>query len=269
MSMSRRKRARLSRSIQYGVLVLALLLLILFANWSRIGRAFLNVDAAAAQFPGILSTALVNTAIYTGLGFALSLGLGLLFALMKLSSVGPYRWLATAYVEFFRGVPVLLVFIALGYGIPIAFQLGFDTYSTVMISLGLVGGAYLAETIRAGILAVPAGQLEAGRSLGMSPARTTISIVIPQAFRIILPPMTNVVILLAKDSSLVYLLGLLHDEYELTKWGREGLNATSSMTPILLAGLCYLLITVPLAYFSRYLERGTGRKQQRGAEVEV
>ncbi|OEV31387.1 ABC transporter permease, partial [Streptomyces nanshensis] len=74
-----------------------------------------------------------------------------------------------AYIEFFRGVPALLVFIALGFGVPLAFQVSINQYVTVMLALGLVGAAYMAETIRAGIQAVPRGQTEAARSLGMSP----------------------------------------------------------------------------------------------------
>lgn len=268
MAMSRRQRAKTIRLVQYGVLIIAILIIAFGADWSTITRAFFDLEAASTQFPGIIRTALVNTMIYTVLGFALGLGLGLVFALMKLSSVAPYRWIATAYIEFFRGVPALLVFIAFGYGVPLAFGLQFDIYSTAAISLGLVGSAYMAETIRAGIQAVPSGQIEADRSLGMTPSRTMITIIIPQAFRIILPPLTNELILLTKDSSLIYLLGLARDQYELTKFGREGLNATGSLTPILLAGLCYLIITIPLGYLSRYLERRTGRKKQRGLEVE-
>ncbi|EHR53797.1 amine acid ABC transporter, permease protein, 3-TM region, His/Glu/Gln/Arg/opine family [Saccharomonospora marina XMU15] len=267
MAMSRRKRAQTFRAVQYGVLVVAVVLLAVLADWGTITHAFFNLEAAATQLPEIFTNALVNTIIYTALGFALGLGIGLVLALMKLSSVGPYRWLATGYIEFFRGIPALLVFIALGYGVPLAFGIRFDIYSTAAIALGLVGSAYIAETLRAGIQAVPSGQVEAARSLGMSQARTTMTVVIPQAFRIILPPLTNELILLTKDSSLIYLLGLARDEYELAKFGREGLNATGSLTPILLAGLCYLIITVPLGYLSRYLERGSGRKEEQGLKV--
>jgi polar amino acid transport system permease protein len=182
-------------------------------------------------------------------------------ALMKLSSVGPYRWIATIYIEFFRGVPALLVFIALAYGVPLAFGLQFDIYSTVMLALGIVGAAYMAETIRAGIQAVPKGQVEAARSLGMSQGRAMITVVIPQAFRIILPPLTNELILLTKDSSLIYIIGLARESYELTKFGRETLSRSPSLTPILLVGLCYLVITLPLGYLSRYLEGRTGGKK--------
>lgn len=269
MAISKRKRRQRIQLAQYALLVIVVTVLALVADWPTITRAFLNVDAASAQFPGIITTSLKNTIIYTALGFAVGLGLGLVLALMKLSSVPPYRWIATIYIEFFRGIPALLVFIALGFGVPLAFGLVFDIYSTAALALGSVGAAYMAETIRAGIQAVPPGQVEAARSLGMSEGRAMITIVIPQAFRIILPPLTNELILLTKDSSLIYLLGVARDEYELTKWGREGLNATGSMTPILLAGLCYLIITLPLGYLSRYLERRAGRKSDRGLEVEA
>lgn len=255
---SRRRRARAVRAVQYGVLAAVLVAAALLADWGRIAAAFFDLDVAAAQFPGIITSALVNTVVYTALGFAFGLALGVVLALMRMSSVAPYRWIATAYVEFFRGVPALLVFIALGYGVPIAFQLAFDIYSTVMLSLGLVGAAYMAETIRAGVQAVPAGQVEAARSLGMSRGRAMVTVVLPQAFRIVLPPLTNELILLTKDSSLIYLLGLSTGQYELAKFGRSALTEYQSLTPILLAGLCYLIITIPLSRLSDRLERRYG-----------
>jgi polar amino acid transport system permease protein len=178
-------------------------------------------------------------------------------ALMRLSSVGPYRWLATAVIEFFRGVPALVVFIALAFGVPLAFpgrEIPGGNLGIVTLALGLVGGAYMAETIRAGIQAVPKGQMEAARSLGMPHGRAMRSIVIPQAFRIVLPPLTNELILLTEDSSFVYILGLALTGFELTKFGRETLNQTNNLTPLLVIGLCYLLITVPLAIVVRRME---------------
>ncbi|MET4921615.1 amino acid ABC transporter permease [Streptomyces sp. PSRA5] len=259
MSMSRRQRTRVIRGVQYAVLVVVLVVIALAADWGEIQRAFFDVEVAKAQFPDIITTALVNTVIYTLLGFGFGLALGLLLALMRLSQVPPYRWLAVVYIEFFRGIPALLVFIALGFGVPLAFQVALNQYVTVMLALGLVGAAYMAETIRAGILAVPKGQTEAARSLGMSQGRAMVSIVIPQALRIVLPPLTNELILLTKDSSLVYLLGLSLSQYELAKFGRDALNQNRSLTPILIAGLCYLVITLPLGHLVRRLEARTAR----------
>ena len=267
MALTRRQRRTAIRGAQYGVLVVIVLVVAFAANWRDIQRGFFDLDAARQLFPDVLSVALVNTLKYTVLGFVFGLVLGLILALMRLSSVPPYRWIATVYIEFFRGVPALLVFLAFGFGVPIAFHIRFTTLSTVVVALGLVGAAYMAETIRAGIQAVPTGQMEAARSLGMSQLRAMVSIVIPQAFRIVLPPLTNELILLAKDSSLVYLLGLTGAEYELTKYGRDAMNTVQSMTPLIVAGLCYLIITIPLSYLSRYLERRTGGKSKRGLEV--
>ncbi|WP_037707764.1 amino acid ABC transporter permease [Streptomyces sp. AA1529] len=256
---SRRNRTRAIRTAQYGVLLAVVLALALAADWGELRRAFFDVEVARKQFPDVVTTALVNTVIYTVLGFTFGLALGLLLALMRLSQVPPYRWLAVAYIEFFRGVPALLVFIALGFGVPLAFQVSINQYVTVMLALGLVGAAYMAETIRAGIQAVPRGQTEAARSLGMSPTWAMVSIVIPQAFRIVLPPLANELILLTKDSSLVYLLGLSMDQYELAKFGRDALNQHRSLTPILIAGLFYLAITLPLGHLVRRLEARTAK----------
>ncbi|MFF4952316.1 amino acid ABC transporter permease [Streptomyces chattanoogensis] len=257
--LSKRQRARIFRGAQYGVLVVAVAVFALVADWHQLRTAFFDVGIAKAMFPDIITTALVNTVLYTLLGFGFGLALGLVLALMRLSSVPPYRWIAITYIEFFRGIPALLVFIALGFGVPLAFEVALDMNITVMLSLGLVGAAYMAETIRAGIQAVPKGQMEAARSLGMSHGRAMVSIVIPQAFRIVLPPLTNELILLTKDSSLVYLLGLSLTQVELANFGRDALNEHKSLTPILIAGLLYLVITVPLGQLVRRLEARTAK----------
>jgi polar amino acid transport system permease protein len=259
MALSKRKRAEYFRYSQYTLLVVIAVVIAFLADWEQIRTAFFNFKTMGDMFPNVITIALKNTLIYTALGFAFGLALGLVLALMKLSSIAPYRWIATIYIEFFRGIPALLVFIGLAFGVPLAFQIQFDIYSTVMLALGIVGAAYMAETIRAGIQAVPKGQVEAARSLGMSQGRAMITIVIPQAFRIILPPLTNELILLTKDSSLVYVLGLSISEYELTKFGREGLNDEANLTPLTVAALCYLIITVPLSILVRRMEARSER----------
>jgi polar amino acid transport system permease protein len=254
---SPRQRAARWRYVQYGILVAALLAIVFLADWAQLHRAFFDWELVKEQFPRVLTIGLKNTIIYTACGFSFGLALGLVLALMRLSSVGPYRWLATAVIELFRGLPALLVFIGLGVGFSLAFpeyEIPFGNLGVVTLALGLVGGAYMAETIRAGIQAVPKGQMEAARSLGMSHGRAMVSVIIPQAFRIILPPLTNELILLTKDSSLVYILGLALEGYELTKFGREGMNSAANLTPIVVVGLCYLLITVPLSIVVRRME---------------
>ncbi len=257
MAMSPRKRARLSRGIQYAVLLVAVVLVVMLADLGELQRNFLDLDIALSMFPEVITTALWNTVLYTACGFSFGLVLGLILALMRLSSVGPYRWLSTAFIEFFRGLPALVVFIALSVGVPIAFpgrEIPGGNLGIATVALGLVGGAYMAETIRAGIQAVPKGQMEAARSLGMPQSRAMRSIIVPQAFRIVLPPLTNELILLTKDSSLVYLLGYTAASVELASFGREVLNQEKNFTPLILISLCYLLITVPLSVVVRRLE---------------
>jgi len=144
------------------------------------------------------------------------------------------------------------------YGVPNAFP-GFEfpggIYGQVMVGLGLTAAAYMAETIRAGIQAVPRGQVEAARTLGMGPSKTMINIVLPQAFRIIIPPLTNEIILLIKDSSLVYVLGVTFQQYELTKFSQNFLNSKVSPTPLIVGAIAYLIITLPLSSLVRVLER--------------
>ena len=122
-----------------------------------------------------------------------------------------------------------------------------------------MAGAYLAETIRAGIQAVPKGQVEAARSLGLSHTATMRSVVIPQAFRVVIPPLTNELVLLLKDTSLLSVLGVTIADKELTKFGRDAANQGFNGTPLIIAGIMYLVITVPLTRLVAVLERRNAR----------
>lgn len=257
--MSKRQKAKLSRSIQYGILIIIAVVIAFVADWRTLVDTFGRLDVAIGMFPDVITKALKNTIVFTFLGFVLGLIIAIILALMRLSSIGVYRWLAFIYIEFFRGLPALVVFLVMGFGLPVAFQ-GFalPQLITIMIALALVGSAYMAETIRAGIQAVPKGQVEAARSLGMSSSRAMITIVLPQAMRIILPPLTNELILLTKDSSLAYILGSSVDGRELAALARAEIVNTASLTPFIVIALCYLVITIPLSYLSRVLERKYG-----------
>lgn len=260
--MSPRKRAMISRRIQYGVLIAIVVAIALSTDWANVREQVFNLDAAREMAPFLFRAAL-NTITYTLAAFVVAFSLGLLLALMKMSSIKVYRGLATAYIEFFRGVPALLVVLAFAYVIPVAFQIRFDSIVVqIALALGVVSAAYLAETLRAGLQAVPKGQVEAARSLGMTHGQTLRHVVIPQAFRLVLPPMTNEIVLLTKDTSLVYAIGLTSGQYELTKLGRETLNqsAVGGLTAFVVIGLVYLMITIPLSALTRYLERRTGSK---------
>lgn len=259
--LSPRQRARRSRGIQYGILVVLVLVAAFTADWGQIGSVFFKPEFIKAAFADGLLNALVKTVEYTVGAFVIGLVGGTVLALMRLSSVGPYRWISTAYIEFFRGLPAIVVFIAFSL-LPLAFEgmtIPWDPYGVVWLALGIVAAAYMAEVIRAGIQAVPKGQIEAARSLGMPPGVAMRKIVLPQAFRIVLPPLTNDLILTVKDSSLVFIIGVAVSANELTGFGRDMANNESNLTPLITAGFCYLLITLPLGILVRRLEAKAGR----------
>ncbi len=261
MAMTPRRRARISKILQITIFVVVIVLLLLKIDWKLMNEAFFNFDKISPLFPGMITIGLKNTLFYTVISFAFGLTLGLILALMKTASFAPYRWLATGFIEFFRGIPAILVLLAFGFGIPTAFPgVVWPQPVNIMLALGLVSSAYIAETLRAGLQAVPKGQVEAARSLGMPAWRAMITIVIPQAFKIVLPPLTNEVILLTKDSSLAFILGMMASQFELTKFGRDGMiSLGAGLTPLIVAGAMYLVITIPLSLVARKFESRTAR----------
>jgi polar amino acid transport system permease protein len=254
-------RRRLFRGTLYAVFVAVVVALVLAADWGAVRANFLNLDVARTSFPEIVTTAAKNTVIYTVIAFIGGLVLGLVLALMKLSPVAPYRWAATVYIEFFRGLPALLVIFTFAFAVPIAFQWHppGGSAGAGLTALIIVSAAYIAETIRAGIQAVPKGQVEAARSLGMRSSWTMVSVVLPQAFRIIIPPLTNELVVLIKDTSLLFIAGMAVGDRELTTFARDSVSQQANPTPLTIAALMYLIVTLPLTRLVARLERRTQR----------
>ncbi len=261
MPMRRSTRTKLTHGILYAVLAIVVILVIVGADWPAIKENFFDRAVFESLWPEIVTVAAKNTIIYTIISFAGGLVLALGLALMKLSPVAPYRWLATSYIEFFRGLPALVVIIGFGFAVPIAFgwRPPGGTIGAGLIALIIVSAAYMAETLRAGIQAVPKGQTEAARSLGMSGSWTTVSVVLPQAFRIVIPPLTNEFVILIKDTSLLFVLGVAADERELTTFARDAVTTNQNSTPLVAAAFFYLIITLPLTRLVARLERRTQR----------
>ena len=179
--------------------------------------------------------------------------IGVLAALGKTSRLPPLRWMAGAYIWVIRGTPllvqVLFVFFALPVMIP---ALQVSDFASACVALSFNVGAYNAEAIRAGLLAVPKGQVEAARSLGLSTWFTFVDVTFPQAFKISLPPLVNNIVALLKDSSLAYAIGVV----ELTNVGNRIQAATFEPLPILLtSATIYLLLTTVLTQISNAVER--------------
>lgn len=216
----------------------------------------------ARYFPLLLSGAIVTVEL-TVVSMMLAAVLGLPIALMRLYGVWPLRTAATVYVEFFRGIPVLLLLFFLYYGLPVVAEtyslpvgLRLSPMAAAILGFGLNYAAYQAEIYRAGIASIPIGQWEAGASLGMTRLHTFRRIILPQAIRVILPPTTNDLVALFKDTSIVSIIAL----EELTK--EYQILAKSSLKYIeigLVTALLYLVMSVPLGYLSRYLEKRWGK----------
>ena len=188
------------------------------------------------------------------LGMALAVVVGMPVALMRLYGPAPVRWLAVLYVEFFRGIPVLLLLFFLYFVVGSPFHV--EAFWTAVVGLGLNYAAYEAEIYRAAIGAVPAGQWEAAASLGMSRALTFRRIILPQALRIILPPMTSDFVALFKDTSVVSVIAVA----ELTKQYQTAAQSSLDYVGVgLAAAALYLLMSVPLGFLSRWLEQRWGK----------
>ncbi|MGX1932966.1 amino acid ABC transporter permease [Microbacterium resistens] len=263
MALKRTTRARLYRLVMYVIFFAAIAGIALSINWGKAIPQFFNLEVAAKLFPGIITVGLRNTILFTIIAFTGGLLLGILFALMKLSSIGLFRWFATAWIELFRGLPALLTIFSVAFIVPVVFgwKVPGGPVGAGLLGLMLVASAYIAEVIRAGIQAVPKGQTEAARSLGMSPLKTMFWIILPQGFRIIIPPMTNELVLLLKDTSLVFIAGTFIWSKELTTLVRDANTANANATPLIVGALLYLVVTIPLTRYTAWLERRLARER--------
>jgi polar amino acid transport system permease protein len=244
------------------------------ADWSRQRRSTANMSVAVAAMLLFLwalgrflayapdpvgkeaqsfADGAVVTVELTLVSGAAGLLLGLLGALGRLSPVPPLRWLANLYIWVIRGTPLLVQILFVYFALPVLIPgLSLSEFSSACIALALNVGAYNAEAIRAGLLAVPKGQIEAARSLGLNRWFTFIDITCPQAFKISLPPLVNNIVALLKDSSLAHTIGVL----ELTNAG-DTLRASSYLpVPALTTtALIYLALTTVMTHFSDAVER--------------
>jgi len=228
--------------------------------------SFFNWDQISAILPDLILTGLPNTLILAFGAMILGTFIGILVALASVSRRKLLRIPARIYVDLLRGLPVILTIFLLGQGLPLLGLriFGTSSYPYGVLTLGLIAGAYIAEIFRSGIEALPAGQLEAARALGMSHGKAMRLIVIPQGVRNTLPALTNQFIATIKDSSLVYLLGFTISERELYRIGQDAAQQTGNLSPLVAAGIMYLIVTIPLTYIVNYMDKRfkTGRRPE-------
>jgi polar amino acid transport system permease protein len=180
---------------------------------------------------------------------------GLAAALGKTSALAPVRWLATFYIWFIRGTPTLIQVFIVYFGFP---QLGLrlSPFVAGVLALGVNSGAYVAEIIRSGLTAIPKGQMESAMALGISRRKTMTTIILPQVFRIILPPLTNEAITCLKNTSLLSTITVM----ELTLYSQILIATTFRPFQFYIAtAVIYLVMTTVLSQLSAYLERRNAR----------
>jgi polar amino acid transport system permease protein len=177
--------------------------------------------------------------------------IGVLLALAKLAPIAPLRWAAALYIWVIRGTPLLVQVLFVFLALPLIVPLQLTDFSSAAVALAVNVGAYNAEAIRAGILAIPKGQTEAARSLGLSPLRTFVDVIAPQAFKISLPPLVNNIVALLKDSSLAYVIGVV----ELSNIGNRVQAETFQPVPVFVTtATIYLVLTTVLTQISGAIE---------------
>jgi polar amino acid transport system substrate-binding protein len=224
---------------------------------SQLADAFGNWELYKQSIPVLLKTGLPNTLILTVSAAVIGLALGMALAVAGISRHRWLRWPARVYTDIFRGLPevVIILLIGLGLGPVVGGLTGSNPYPLGIAALGLMAAAYIGEIFRSGIQSVEAGQLEASRALGFSYSSSMRLVVVPQGVRRVLPALMNQFISLLKASSLVYFLGLIANQRELFQVGRD-LNAqTGNLSPLVAAGLFYLLLTIPLTHLVNYIDR--------------
>ncbi|MGS2807493.1 ABC transporter substrate-binding protein/permease [Nocardia sp. MW-W600-9] len=217
-----------------------------FFDWSLYRKAF----------PDLIKTGLPNTLILAVVSGVLGTALGMILAVMGISRTRWLRWPARVYTDIFRGLPAVVIILLIGLGIgPVVRDItGGNPYWLGAIALALLASAYIGEIFRSGIQSVEPGQLEAARAIGFGYRQAMTLVVIPQGVRRVLPALMNQFIALIKDSSLIYFLGLLATQRELFAVGRD-LNAqTGNLSPLVAAGLMYLVLTIPLTHLVNYID---------------
>jgi glutamate transport system permease protein len=200
----------------------------------------------------LLKDAFLKTLSLSLLAGLLALVLGTLLAAMRVSPIAPLRWLATFYVETFRNTPLTVVFFFMIFGLP---QIDFviDFFTGAVLSVGLYTAAFVCEALRSGINAVAAGQVEAARAVGLTFGQTLREIVLPQAFRTVVPPLGNVWIAMVKNTSIAAGFSVT----ELSAVLPRLVNADAGDLTLVLVGVVagYLIITLPSAFAVNRLER--------------
>ena len=224
-------------------------------GWEVVKKTFFDIDYGREVLPTVIAGLWINLQL-TFIGGAcigvIALGLALMRT-TKSPALTPFRFLATAYVDIFRGAPLILIILLVGFGVP---ALRLTGISSNVIFLGTVAvvltySAYVAEVIRSGILSIHPSQRAAARSLGLTSGQTMRYVVLPQAIRRVVPPLLNDFVSLLKDTGLVSILGVT----DAVRAAQINSSRTFNYTPYVVAAILFLLITIPMTRYTDHAIR--------------
>lgn len=219
---------------------------------------FLDWKAIGEVLPKMFAVGLPNTLVLAVTSGVIGTVLGMLLALMGISRNAAARWIARIYTDVLRGLPPILTILVIGLGFgPIFRQItgSSSPYPMAIVALSLMSAAYIGEIFRSGIQSVDKGQLEATRALGFGYGPAMRLVVVPQGVRRVLPALVNQFIALIKESSLVFMLGLLASEREIFQIGKDAASNSGNLSPYVAAAVFYLALTVPLTHFVNWIDR--------------
>jgi polar amino acid transport system permease protein len=255
----RKERGRISRrqaiiAAISSVVVLGTLISIAITSpgWAVVRKTFFDVNYGREVLPKVAEGIWINLQL-TFIGGACIGVIALALALLRTTkspALTPFRYLATVYVDIFRGAPLILIILLVGFGVP---ALGLSGIPSNVIFLGTVAvvltySAYVAEVIRSGILSIHPSQRAAARSLGLTSTQTMRYVVLPQAIRRVVPPLLNDFVSLLKDTGLVSILGVT----DAVRAAQINASRTFNYTPYVVAAILFLIITIPM---TRYTDR--------------
>lgn len=250
--------AALSSFLVLGTLVLVI---VTSPGWETLRNTFFKWAYGVEVLPKIILGFGTNAALTVIAGTSVAL-IGLALALLRTSrtpALTPFRFLATVYVDVFRGIPMLLVILLVGFGLP-ALQIKGLTNNVLIlgtIAVIITYSAYVAEVIRSGILTIHPSQRAAARSLGLSNFQTLRHVVMPQALKRVTPPLLNDLVALIKDTGLVSILGVT----DAVRAAQIQTAKTFNYTPYVMAAIIFLLVTIPLTRLTDRMLRNSLEKQ--------
>jgi polar amino acid transport system permease protein len=233
------------------VVVLGTLAVVLLTSpgWETVKTTFFDIDYGKEVFPTVVRGLVVNLQLSLIGGVAIGI-IALALALLRTTNsptLTPFRFIATAYVDIFRGAPLILIIFLVGFGVPALRIQGLTSNVIVLgtVAVVLTYSAYVAEVIRSGILSVHQSQRAAARSLGLTSNQAMRYVILPQAIRRVIPPLLNDFVSLLKDTGLVSILGVT----DAVRAAQINASRTFNYTPYVVAAILFLLITIPLTRF--------------------